>query len=200
MSNPGRSTFRPLLWESFLIFLSILLALFINEWRNTHNEQKRTDQIVERIEQEVASNQVFLGKMLSYHQEVFESINEALLGDSLEQAFFGQGYFNILDIAPNGIIQGNFKDVAWEVAKQDRITNRIPPELSEAIAATYLQQESVVETIDRLIGMISSREVQRRALLEESVIVLGIEFHELVSQEESLATYYSGLLEHLGEE
>lgn len=91
-------------------------------------------------------------------------------------------------------MQGDIKQIAWEVAKQDRITNRIDLSLSTAFSEVYHQQERVKETLNRLIDISGSREVQRKELLTESIIVFGIEVNELVTQEVSLLSAFQQVL------
>ncbi len=93
-----------------------------------------------------------------YHELELKSIQHALDVDSLEQTFFPNYVFRIGAVAPDGIAQDEFKIIAWLVAKEERITNRIPFESSKLLFGVYQQQETVDETIDRIINLISDGE------------------------------------------
>ncbi|MGB1204175.1 MAG: hypothetical protein ACPG5B_00945 [Chitinophagales bacterium] len=180
--------------ESGMIVFSVLFALFINEWRSNYNERVQTEKIITNIEEEIIENQKFLQELIPYHEKVREQMIHAFIQDSLEETFFPNIRFDILGIAPNGIIQRKFNNIIWTVAKEDKITNRISLEESRVLYATYEQQQTVSKTANRIISLLSSREIQRKKLLQESVVVLGIELHELIGQEQNLSDKYTRAL------
>lgn len=183
--------------ESLLIIFSILFALLINEWRNNYKENKRTKTLLQNIRGEITSNQQLVQDLIVYHDSVLDNISDALETDSLEASFFSNLYFEIFNVAPKGIIQGKINNIAWEVAKEDKITNRVSLEVAKELSELYSQQETVKGTIGRIINVISSREAQRKELLQESVLLFGIEIHELVAQERYLEQMYSSALEKM---
>ena len=109
---------RRLFSESLTIVLSVLFALFINEWRTNYNENKRTQIILENIKQEMQENQALTKQLLTYHSLVKRNIENTLDQDSLEACFFSDGDFNFSKAAPEGIIQKDYKNIAWEVPKK----------------------------------------------------------------------------------
>jgi len=177
---------RKLFSESLTIILSVLFALFINEWRNSYNENKRTQVILENIKQEMQENQALTKQLFDYHSTVRHTIKNALDQDSLEASFFSDGVFDLSKAAPNGIIQKHYKNIAWEVAKEARITNRINFKLSTSLFDVYTQQQIVHTTIYRIGSFFSDRRIHQKALLHENMVALNAEFNLLVGQQQYL--------------
>ena len=192
-----RFNWKKILLEAGMIVLSILLALFINEWRSNYNDRLETNKMLSNIIEEMDSNQVFIDNLISYHTVVLEKIQQAALSDSLESTFLKNEYFEISEVAPKGIKQGDLHSIAWIVAKEEKISNRITFKESQMLFSVYDQQFRVLKTIDRIIGILSSREIHRKELLEESIIVLAIELNELIGQEKDLSYRYAKTLKEL---
>jgi hypothetical protein len=83
------------------------------------------------------------------------------------------------------------------IAKEERISNRISFDESQLLFSAYEQQSRVLKTIDRIIDMLGSREIHREELIEESIIVLALEWNEMIAQEEELMYRYAAALEKL---
>jgi hypothetical protein len=190
-------SWKKILLEALLIVLSVLLALFINEWKSNHNEKKETRKMMDNIITEISNNQMFIDSLIPYHVSVFEKIQEAAINDSLEITFMENGYFEINAIAQKGVKQGDLQRIAWIVAKEEKISNRITFEESQILFSVYEQQSRVLKTIDRIIDILGSREIHRKELIEESVIVLAIEWNEMIAQEKELSYRYARSLKQL---
>ncbi|MGB3180756.1 MAG: hypothetical protein WBB45_05165 [Cyclobacteriaceae bacterium] len=149
------------------------------------------------ISGEIKSNQSLVEDLIPYHKSVLENIQVAALKDSLSTTFLINGYFELNLIAPRGVKQGDFQNIAWLIAKEERISNRISFEESRQLFSVYEQQLRVLKTIDRIIEFLSSREVHREELIEESVIVLALEWNEMIAQEEELLYRYTEALKKL---
>ncbi len=188
--NKPKSIRLKILSESVMIIFSVLIALFINEWRNNYNQQLKTYQIIKNIEEELSVNQVLIAEQIIYHQKVKDKIEDVYRQNVIDQIFFPHSRFRIDEVAPNGLIQERLSDIAWTVAKADKITNRIQFPESQILFAVYDQQETVNETIERIIDFLTSREIQRKELLNESVLILESYIKELVAQEKNLDSKY----------
>ncbi|XOV66622.1 MAG: hypothetical protein ACFHU9_13430 [Fluviicola sp.] len=193
----AKLSWKKIVLEALMIVLSVLLALFINEWNNNRKEAEVTEVMMKNITIELESNQELVAQLIPYHKAVFERIQAAVAGDSLASVFLGNGYFDLSAVAPKGIKQGEFQNIAWTIAKEDRISNRIPYDKSQALFFAYEQQARVENTIHRIIDILGSREIHREELLEESIITLALEWNEMMSQEEELYHRYSAALKEL---
>lgn len=183
--------------EALMIVLSVLLALFINEWKSNENERRDTSIMLENITAEVEHNKNLIENLLPYHKSVLENIQAAAYKDSLSHTFLRNGYFEMSSVAPNGIKQGEFQNIAWSIAKEDKISNRISFDESQLLFAAYEQQLRVLGTINRIIDILVSREIHREELIEESVIILALEWNEMIAQEEELLYRYAQTLKKL---
>lgn len=184
-------------FESCMIIISVLLALFINEWKHRHNEREETGVMLNNIIDEIEANKVFIEEVIDYHNAVLANINNSISGDSLENTFFSKGYFEIYKVAPKGVMQGDLHNIAWIVAKEQHISNRIQLQNAQMLHSVYEQQSTVNETVNRIIKILFEREIHRQELLTESVITLGIEFNEVASQEKELHFLYQKALQQL---
>ncbi len=190
-------SWRKVFLEALMIVLSVLLALYINEWKRNSNELKNTNIMLENINVEIENNKNFLEQLLPYHASVLQKMQAAALKDSLSITFLANGYFDFSSVAPNGIKQGEFQNIAWSIAKEERISNRISFDDSQLLFAAYEQQARVLKTIDRIINILGSREIHRDELLEESVIILALEWNEMIAQEQELLSRYEKALQKL---
>ncbi|MEM9991878.1 MAG: hypothetical protein AAF738_08945, partial [Bacteroidota bacterium] len=123
MNQARISVWTKILLESILIVFSVLIALFLNEWKSQEKEAVRTELMLQHIESEIRSNQEIIQKVITYHKAVLASAKGVCRQDSLETIFFDEEGFHIYELAPNGIFQDWLNDTAWSVAKQDKITN-----------------------------------------------------------------------------
>ena len=197
MSKNEKISWKKFILEALLIILSVLFALFINEWKSDQNKQTETSKMMDNIITEVSHNRLLIKSLIGYHESVLNKIQETALNDSLETTFFKNGYFEINSVAEKGVIQTDFQSIAWNIAKEEKITNRISFEESQILFSTYEQQSRVMKTIERIIDILSSREIHRKELIEESVIVLALEWNEMISQERELSFEYDQTLKKL---
>ncbi|WP_299107660.1 hypothetical protein [uncultured Tenacibaculum sp.] len=190
-----KSFWSKIILESLMIIFSVFIALFINEWKNEKNEAKRTKLIVQNIKSEIQNNREILQNIIQYHEEIMDRLSLPSNRETIEEKFLKNGYFAIREIAPNGIIQEQFQNIAWTVAKEDKITNRIHLNESQVLFAVYEQQNVLKGTIKDIVSFLSSREVQRKELAHENVMVFRILMNELVGQEKVLETMCINALE-----
>ena len=190
-----KSVWAGVLLESVMIIFSVFIALFINEWRNDNNETKRTALIVQNVESEIQKNREIIKSTIEYHRDVMNRLGQLGGKEVIEQKFSNNFHLILRDIAPRGILQEQLQDIAWAVAKEDKITNRIPLDESRALFAVYEQQSLVKGTFEKMIGFVSSREAHRKELIDENVMVLNMLMNELIGQEKVLESKCSGALE-----
>lgn len=190
---------KKILTDSALIIFSVLFALFINECKSNVSEKKETQKLLANIEVEISNNQAILKGLRTYHKEVLENIHDVYKKDSLEATFFPGNFFLFNKVASNGVIQQSLTNIAWEIGKQNNISSRIDFDKSLLLFEAYEQQRVVNETIDLIVNNLSSREILRKDLLEESVFLIGGQFNELTGQEGVLLQDYENALNALKE-
>lgn len=65
-------------FESSLIVFSVLLALFLNEYREQLKEERERDRAMQLIMVELKSNLTVLKQWIPYHQQVVKNLDELL--------------------------------------------------------------------------------------------------------------------------
>lgn len=194
-----KKKFPKFLTDAILIIISVLFALFINEWRENINTKKETKIILKNIQLELESNLESAKQLRTYHLKVRENLINAYEKDSLVNVFFDDFLFNIYTIAPKGILQEDFSNIAWEVARQENISSRIDFEISRLLFDSYDQQESVFKTINELLLVLDQRETQRKENITESALLIGRHLNEAIGQEQNMILYYESALKQLSE-
>ena len=116
MAKREKFSWRKVVLEAFMIVLSVLLALFINEWKSNKNEERNTKLMMEHISAELVNNQKLVEELIPYHVSVLKKIQTAAFQDSLTYLFLRNGYFELSAIAPKGVIQGEFQNIAWSTS------------------------------------------------------------------------------------
>ena len=190
--------FRKFFSESILIIFSVLFALFINKCQSDSQEASRTDTILLNIRKEMEQNQIATKNLIDYHGSVLTKLKKAP-SDSLEHIFFRGNRFLIYDnnIAPLGVTQEVFKDIAWQAAKQENISSRISFERAQPLFEVYHQQENVSTTIYKLLDILESRETYRKELIVETIALMQTLFEEMKAQEEQLLAKYKIALKQI---
>ena len=69
-----RIAFGPIFLEAFFVVLGVVLALAANEWRQSRNEAKRTDQAIRSMNDEILLNQQGILASLQYHIDIVDSL------------------------------------------------------------------------------------------------------------------------------
>lgn len=181
-----KKSIQKILLDSALIIFSVLFALLINEWRNNLLEKKRTRIVIENLKKEIKRNQTITTDFLEYHSSVYDTIKTIYLNGAIETTFWRDSSFYIYKVAPDGIVQESLSNLAWEIAKEEKITSRVNFEIASALFEVYDQQAVINQTIDRIIHLLNTREAQRKAHLRETVLLFYKDFNELTGQEEYL--------------
>ncbi len=199
MSNKSntRQQIKRILRESAVIVFSVLLALFANEWRSNVKEAQQTQTILNNIKLELKDNERIAQKAIQYHQSVYQNLEAVVDSDTIEQFLFDGYIFEDYKVAPNGIMREGFNNIAWIVAKEERLATRISFQQSEALYEAYDQQLTVEETLNKVTNLVYDRQTHRRTATKENVVLLILIFHELVAQEEELLRRYQLAWERL---
>lgn len=133
MTTSSTKYFKYAIGEILLVVVGILIALGINNW----NDQKRTEASVnnnlERIEQEIISNQTRINRVFDYHMMVRDSIRNVVLPDNLEDAKKKMKFWRGHQIF-------RLQDAAFQTAIQSGISQNIDVNLLEKLNSLYSTQ------------------------------------------------------------
>ncbi len=173
-----------------MIVFSVLLALMLNEVRNSWIENRQTRQLLANVREEISRNQQIVQKLVTYHQQVVASVDAAIENDSIRGQLIGNRGFNFFMLAPKGIIPDKINATSWEIALNSNIALRTDFKTTVLLTELYDQQKLVKDAVNALIVIVESREVHKKENLPETLILLRISMNELQGRESSLLSYY----------
>ncbi len=147
-SSFQKINFRKLFSEPLLIVFSILLALFINEWRTNYNleKEKEKEKILASIVLELEQNLESLDAVQPYHKKISQGIMTFLGSDSLELKIKGKTAIETFyQFIPEGIQEPRVQATAWNTAQLSEAIRLFDNETIYQIAQTYEHQNEGVE-------------------------------------------------------
>mmetsp|Transcript_11285 Transcript_11285/g.17115 ORF Transcript_11285/g.17115 Transcript_11285/m.17115 type:complete len:203 (+) Transcript_11285:1440-2048(+) len=201
MTQIKKFTLRKVLIDSILIIFSVLLALFIDEWRTAYNEDAETKKMLENIEVEIIENQKFVKSAIAYQESILNKVKSIVEKDSIEQKMYSKTYgFSIREIAPNGIFQGKIYDIAWSVAKDNQITNRISLEKAQILYRVYEQHKIVRDAIGNIIEVLTDRKSLKKENVRGTTILYLLTTQEYAGRLKYLDNLYTVALKELQKE
>ena len=187
-----------LAFESGLIVFSVLLALFLNEYRTVLKEAELKRTALANVRQEIANNMGILDEWIPYHESVVQNLQEALDDEAIRAGMISNRRINFGMVMPGGIVQQLIQRTSWEALRNVNIISNLDYGDVLALSKIYdLQEEGVQQTIRIILAELSSREAQQIDKIEETLLILRNSFAELVSQETFLKQHYKMVLEQL---
>ena len=187
-----------LIIESLLIVFSVLLALFLNEYLNTRKAQKVKENALARVVSELEANQATVKEWAPYHNEVLGNIKKALRNDSIKNTLKTPQGVEFWNLMPNGVVQQLIDDAAWQALKSSSAFSDLSFDTVLSLSKVYkLEKVGVESTIKSILEIINARESLHEENLEDTLVLLGKGFNELVAQELFLLDQYEKTLNEL---
>lgn len=128
--------------ESALIVFSVLMALAVDEWRDTRASEARTREAVAAIAAELRANRASAERARSFHLETNAALKaiagrKELPGDDIA---YQRGMFN-----PAAVVQS-----AWVTAREGATLQTLPLDVVLKLSRLYEQQESYAQLGDEI--------------------------------------------------
>jgi hypothetical protein len=184
-----------LIFESILIIFSVLLALFLNEYRGQLKENQQKELVIKIVKIELKSNLEILNEWRPYHEKVLNNLNEALNSNSTNSTLFTEKGVFTWSLMPNGVVQRVIDNGSWQTLKSSSISSIIEFNTMFTLSQLYKQQAQGVEsTLNRILKIISARESLEQKNQRSTIILLRNTFNEMVSQEIFLIKKYEQAL------
>ncbi len=194
-----KEKFFKLIFESALIMFSVLLALFLNEYRGELKENQQKDLAMEMVQVELESNLETINEWLPYHRTVLSNLNEALKNDDIDTAIFAQNGELSGKFMPNGVVQSLIDNASWQTLRSSGISSKIDLNIMLTLSELYkLQSQGVESTLNSIIDILRSRESLEKENQRNTTILLRNAFREMVGQEIFLIAKYQQALIKLG--
>ena len=166
---------RRYLYEGALIVLSVLLALFLNELRNTWQESRRTEEIIENLRNEITKNKETVEVHYRYLTLVLNNIDSALVNEDYQSELVAtaENYFNIQAVAPEGVFNAGFIDeIAWIIAQENNIYAKVDFETISLLSEIYEQQAMIKQGYEMVGEIMASREALDSTRVRETLTMI----------------------------
>jgi hypothetical protein len=181
-----RSWMPRVLFESALIVLSVLLALFLDEWRRERHERSELSFAIRAIQAEVMENKAAVELARARHSATHDSLTVyAERGELPPARIYYGGIFN-----PAGVL-----NVAWQTAQQGGSIPRLPYDVRLLLSRT--DRQSAYRALGDAIAQSVYAEVARHG--GESVFRDGyanfiLLTRDFANRERGLAEAYDSVL------
>jgi hypothetical protein len=175
-------------FEGTLIVFSVLLALTLDGWRQDAAEERRLNEALESLADELKFNRELLEqpRHLEYHRGLhrhYEALADSDSIDGADKAF------------KDGLRIARVRDTAWTSFMASDVSNRLPFALRAELAGIYGDQDGIDElfrlTIGGLVAARSDRDVP--AYRRDQIRVLTMFLTDLVIREERLVKEYAAV-------
>jgi hypothetical protein len=183
--------------QALLIFASVFLAFWLNDYRIQVGEQRATEAVVEAVVSEVSANKAILERWAPYHRGISEAL-EARLRDGTDgdlgpsEPFRPQAYLD-----ERGIFQEILTYDSWEYLRQSDLRLDIHRRL--AVNRIFRQQQYVDEAVREVVDFLNSRELFDPGLALQNHVMFYRLMTELYHQETALLENYRRFLEEFEE-
>jgi hypothetical protein len=195
--RPARGT--PVWWgrilvESVLIVFSILLALFVDEWRDQRHLDEQRDRALSDIHSEIVLNLAAVDVVVDYHRTVRDSLGALLQRLGTDRA--GASAWELAQgAAPAGIQRPGVTGIAWQTAAASEAVALLDIGLTNRLGSLYdIQAKGVESTIERVQELLFDPILFDPARAVAVLRVLQALAHELAGQEIYLAQRYREIL------
>ncbi len=191
---------RRYLYEGALIVLSVLLALFLNEVRNSWQESQRTREIIENLRNELTKNKATVKEHYNYITTVLHNVDSARTSDSYRSELFKDDIFLFGGIASDGVFNYGFIDeVAWEIARNNNIYSKIDFETVSLLTEIYRQQAFVNKGYEDVWEVVKTRESLDPEKSLETLNLISLAYRGYsYDRMPQLIRFYDEALEKLG--
>ena len=187
-----------LVFESALIIFSVLLALFLNEYRGQLKDNEQKSLALQMVEAELKFNLETINEWRSYHDEVLKNLNHALQSKPLKSSLFTENGLIEEALMPKGVVQRLLDDGAWQTLKASSVASKIDFNTIFTLSKLYKAQAKGVElTLNNILTIISSRDALEKKNQRNTLLLLRNNVKEIVAQEVFLTVMYKQALSEI---
>jgi hypothetical protein len=165
-------TWKGYIEESVLIIFSVVLALFLTELFQKLHENQQTREVMHQLREELITNRKAEEVQLRYHLQVLKNIDAALADPAMAEQFINNGALNLKVIAPEGVLDRELNDVAWQVAKQNNAFARLDLGTYRLLTNIYDNQQRIMKSEDEISKVLESWESRQPANLKLTLNLL----------------------------
>ncbi len=174
--------------EIVSIIIAVLLALAVNEWRETRSNNRLADTALMNIQEEIAENKRLFDTILPRHEalldtllDVDEKIKSGELSEDDDRAD--------LEFVPLFV-----QDTAWQTALATQALIHMPYETVKVLSAVYTFQESYTRVTDHFIKSVFEIENHRDDLQAAQRQFAISALQTFVTYEKAMPHFYENAL------
>lgn len=186
--------------ESVLIIFSVILALILTETFNKINENKRTDDVLHELRDELINNRRMETEQYHYHVQVLKNIDSALNNPAVAAQFIHNGEINsnLKPIAPDGVLIHDLNNVVWDIAKETNVFSKLDLTTYGLLTDIYDNQQRINGAEEKIGAVLLSWESRKPENLSTTLILLRDNYHGwAVDRAPALLDKYSQAIERL---
>jgi hypothetical protein len=180
--------------QGILIFASVFLAFWLNDYRIQVGERRATRTAMDAVINEVATNQRSVERWAPYHLEISEKVEAQLASGVSESGPFNPHMF----IDERGIFREILTYDSWEYLRQSDV--RLDLETRLAVNRVFRQQEYVDNAVRAAVNFLNGRELFDPARSHENHVIFHRLITDLYYQQAALLQSYARFLEAHGTE
>lgn len=180
--------------QAVLIFASVFLAFWLNEYGIRQEEEERRHTALIAIRSEMQNNLQILERWSPYHQKIAER-TEWLLNHHPDSITTFRP--NALFERDKGIFRELLTDHAWSYLNQSNIQMEMKTKLK--IAQIYQQQQFVQNALNDVFHFLKQRDILREELAYENHILFHSRISEVYAQETAMISNLKRVIGELGD-
>jgi type II secretory pathway pseudopilin PulG len=188
----NRPWLSELIIQPIMIVLSILAALAVNNWQESHAAAKRVAEARAAFANEIASNrQLLLSETyLPHHRRLQAEYRKALTENLTDPGTFFE----------SGVHPAPLRDSAWRMLSGTATLMQLPPEFVLALTDIYQLQDATQKRSEGFLTGLGAPRSDRDSPAYAKDLTRSISFflNDLVPAEEKLLKLYDHALERLG--
>jgi hypothetical protein len=194
-AGSGPSGWSRILAESVLIVFSILLALFVDQWREGLRLDRLRDRAIADIHEEIENNRTAVDGVVVYHTAVRESLGNLWQRIERSGSSAQPGFDLIAGVARAGIRPPAIRRTAWETAISTDAVTLMDYSLIYRLGGLYDTQTTGVEsTLARIQDFVFDPMLFEPARAGAAVRMIHALVSELAGQEYYLSAHYDSVL------
>lgn len=177
--------------ESTLIVFSVLLALALDEWRQSRTERTRASLALAGIANELAANRAAAEASRAFHRELHDTLLALAAAGQRPSAdiYYSRGMFK----------PANVVSTAWESAQRTAVLDRLPYHLVLELSHAYESQAKYAKLGDRIVAdlFVDLRTRGAEAALRDSFRGFIVLTEDFANRERRLIERYEAVLARL---